>query len=89
VLKHPGQQEPIPKVMLLGGVCNASNVPDHNCREIDLLASIHEINKTLIHGICLISPLTPRYDVLDNEPEQELVEWCHIPFRYWLGVFEP
>jgi len=67
VLKHSGQQEPIPKIMLSGGVCNASNVPNRDCREIDLLASIND-------GVRLISPLAPRNDVLDNEQEQELME---------------
>jgi len=89
VLKHPGPQKPIPKIMLLSGVCNASNVPDHDCGEINLLSSIHEIRETLIHGISLISPLAPRYDVLDDELEQELVEWCHVPFLHCLGCFEP
>ena len=64
--------------MLSDGVCNASNVPNYDCREIDLLASIHEISETLIHGICLVAPLAPLYDVLYNEPKQELMEWCHI-----------
>jgi len=49
-------------------------MPDHDCREIDLLASIHEISEALIHGIRFISPLAPRNDVLDNEPEQELMK---------------
>ena len=89
MFKHPSQQEPIPKIMFSGGVCYASYVPDHDCREIDLLASIHEISKALIHGIRLIAPLAPRYVVLDNEPEQELVEWCHVPFLHCLWVFEP
>jgi len=82
VLKHPDQQKPISKIMFSGGVCNASYVPDHDCREIDLLASIHEISETLIHDIRLIAPLAPRNDVLDNEPEQELMEWFHIPFLH-------
>ena len=82
VLEQPGQQKPIPKIMLLGGICNASYVSDHDCRKIDLLASIHEISEALIHGIRLIVPMTPRNDVLDNEPEQELMEWFHIPFLH-------
>ena len=79
MLKHLGQQKAMPKIMLSGGVCNTSYVPDHDCREIDLLASIHE------HDIRLIAPLAPRNDVLDNEPEQELIEWCHITLLHCLG----
>ena len=56
--------------MLSGGVYNASNVTDYDYREIDLLVSIHENSETLIHGIRLIAPLAPRYDVLDDELEE-------------------
>jgi len=56
--------------MLSGDVCNAINVPDHDGEEINLFSSIHEISETLIHDISLISPLTPRYDVLDDKLEQ-------------------
>jgi len=48
--------------------------------EIDLLASIHEITETLIHGIRLVTLLALRNDVFDNKPEQELMKCCHIPF---------
>jgi len=48
--------------------------------EIDLLTLIHEINETLIHGIRLVALLASRNDVFDNEPEQELMKCCHIPF---------
>jgi len=68
--------------MLSSSVCNASYVPDHDGREIDLLASIHEISEAPIHGIRLVVSLAPRNDVLDNEPKQELMEWCHIPFLH-------
>jgi len=75
--------------MLSGGVYNASNVPNHDCREINLLALIHEISETLIHGIRLIVPLAPRYNILDDELERKLLEWGHVPFLHWLRVFEP
>ena len=64
--------------MLSSGVCYASDMPDHDSRKIYLLVSIHEINEALIHGICLVAPLASWYDLLYDEPEQELMEWCHI-----------
>jgi len=53
-------------------------MPDRDCRKINLLASIHEISEALIHGIYLAAPLALWNDALDDEPEQELMEWCHI-----------
>jgi len=64
--------------MLSSGVCYASDMPDHDSRKIDLLALIHEISEALVHGICLVAPLALWYDVFYYEPEQELMEWCHI-----------
>jgi len=59
--------------MFSSGVCYASDMLDHDSRKIDLLASIHEISEALIHGICLVVPLALWNDVLDYEPEQELM----------------
>jgi len=70
VFKNPGPQERMPKIMLSGGAGNAGNVPDHYGREINLFSSIHEISETLIHGISLISPLTPRNNILYDKLEQ-------------------
>jgi len=62
---------------------------DHDGQKVYLLASIHEISETLIHGISLVVPLTAWDDVLYDEPEQELMEWCHITLLHCLRVFEP
>jgi len=62
---------------------------DHDSWKIYLLAAIHEISEALIHGICLVAPLASWYDVLYNELELELMEWCHISLLRRLGVFEP
>ena len=63
MFKHPGQQKSVPEIMLSSGVCYLSDVPDHDSRKIDLLAAIHEISEALIHGIYLVAPLAPWYDV--------------------------
>ena len=75
--------------MLSGGVCDADNVSDHDGREINLFSSIHQIGEALIHSISLIAPLTPGYNVLNNELEKQLVEWCHVPFLNSLWCFQP
>ena len=76
-------------IMCSGGVCNASNVRDHESRKVDLLASIHKISEALVHRISLISPLPSKDDVLDDEPEDELVERLHIIIFHRLSVFQP
>ena len=75
--------------MRSGGVCNTSNVLDHEGWKVDLLTSVHEISKTLIHGISLVAILPSRDDVLDKEPEKELVEWHHVALLHGLRVFQP
>jgi len=55
--------------MFLSDVCYVSDMPDHDSWKIDLLTSIHEISEVLIHGICLVAPLAPWYNVLDDEPQ--------------------
>jgi len=62
---------------------------DHDGRKVYMLASIHEISETLIHGIYLVAPLTSWDDVLDDEPEQEQMESCHITLLHCLRVIEP
>jgi len=89
MFKHPGQQKPVPEIMHSSGVCYASNMLDYDGRKVYLLASIHEISETLIHGIGLVVPLTPWYDVLNDEPEQEPMEWRHVTLLHCLRVFEP
>jgi len=74
MFKHSGQQEPIREIMRISGVCNTSNMFDHEGRKVYLLASVHEISETLIYGISLVMPLPSRDDVLNEEPEHELVE---------------
>ena len=57
---------------------NPHYMVDHKCREIDLLPLIHEINQALIHRVSLIPALSTRDNVLDYEPEQQLVQWLHV-----------
>ena len=64
--------------MFSSSFCYGSDMSDHDSRKIDLLALIHDISKTLIHGICLVAPLAPWYDIFDYEAKQELMEWYHI-----------
>jgi len=75
--------------MLSGGGCDAGNVSDHDGREIKLFSSIHQISEALIHSISLIAPLTLGYNVLNDEPKKQLVEWCHVPFLNSLWCFQP
>ena len=89
MLEHPGEQEPVAKIMGSGGVCNVSYVSDHEGRKVDLLSSIHKISESLVHCISLISPLPSRDNVLDDEPKYELVERLHITLLHSLGVFQP
>ena len=90
MLKHPGEQEPVAKIMGSGGVCNANYVGDREGRKVDLLSSIHKISEALVvHCISLISPLPSRDDVLNNESKYELVERLHITLLHSLGVFQP
>jgi len=72
-----------------GGVYNPSDVGNHEGRQVDLLSSIHQISKALVHSICLIPPLRPRDDVLDDELEDQLMERLHITLLHSLGVFQP
>jgi len=44
MLKLLGEQEPISKIMRSGGVCDPSNVRDHEGRQVDLLSSIYLIS---------------------------------------------
>ena len=89
MFKHRGQQKPVPEIMRLSGVCCASNMLDHDGRKVYLLVSIHGISETLIHGIYLIAPLPPWDDVLYDEPEQELIEWCRFTLLHCLGCLSP
>jgi len=75
--------------MRSGGVCNPSNVLDHEGWEIDLLTSVHEIDEALVHCIRLISSLPSGDDILDEKPENKLVERQHITLLHSLGVFQP
>jgi len=60
--------------MRSSGVCNPSNVLDHESRKVDLLASVHKICEALVHCISLIASLASRDDILDEELEHELVK---------------
>ena len=72
------------------GCCgDPHNMVDHESRQVDLLPSIHQVSKTLVHSIRLIAPLSTRYNVLDDEPEQQLMERLHIPFLHHLWALQP
>jgi len=43
MVKHPGEQEPISKIMRSEGVCDPSYVSDHEGRQVNLF-SIHQIS---------------------------------------------
>ena len=60
--------------MCPGGCGYPHNVVDHKHGEVDLLALVHKINQALIHRVSLIAALSMWDDVLDDEPEQELVQ---------------
>ena len=89
MLKHPGEQEPISKIMRSGDVCDPHDVVDQEGRQVDLLSSIRQISEALVHSICLISPLRPRDDVLDYKREDQLMERLHITLFHSLRVFQP
>ena len=78
--KDRGQKEPISQVMFPGSVCYARNVAKHNGREVNLLPSVQEVNKALVHSIRKIAALTSRNDILDDQPKEQLVEGSHFPF---------
>ena len=69
MFKDPGQQEPIPKIMLSSGACHASDVSDHYGKEIQLFPYIRWVGQALIHSISLITPLTLGNNVLDDKLE--------------------
>ena len=60
---------------------------NHDCWEVNLLSSIHKVNKTLIHSILKIMALTSRDDILNNEPKEQLMKRSHLTFLDGLGGF--
>ena len=56
--------------MCPGGGGNPYDVVDHKHREVDLVSLVHKISQALIHRVSLITALSTRDDVLDDEPEQ-------------------
>ena len=75
--------------MCPGGRGNPHNVVDHKHGEVDLVSLVQKINQALIHRVSLIAALSTRDNVLDDEPEQELVQWLHIPLLDCLRATEP
>jgi len=89
VLKHLGEQEPISQIMRSGCCCNPPDMVDHECWQVDLLSPVHQISEALVHSISLIAPLRMRNDVLDDEPEDQLMERLHIALLHCLWAFQP
>jgi len=75
--------------MCPGGGGNPHDVVDHKHEEVDLVTIVHKINQALIHRVSLIAALSMRDNVLDDEPEQELMQWLHIPLLECLRASEP
>jgi len=82
VFEHPGEQKAVPQIMCPGSCGYRHNMVDHEPRQVDLLPLIHQVSQTLIHGVRLIAPLSMRYYVLDDKPEDQLMERLHIPLLH-------
>ena len=68
--------------MRSGGCGYSHDVGDYEPRQVDLLPPIHQVRQTLIHGICLIAPLSTRNGALDDEPKDQLMERLHVPLLH-------
>jgi len=71
----------------LGVVAIRSDVVDHECGQVDLLSSVHQISEALVHRIGLFAPLRMWNDVLDYKPEDQLMERLHIVLLHCLWTF--
>jgi len=75
--------------MFSWGVYNPGDMANHDCWEVNLLSSIHKVNKTLIYSIRKIAALTSRDDILNNEPKEQLMKRSHVTFLDRLGCCQP
>jgi len=89
MFQNQGEKELIPDVMFSGGVCYSCQMPNHNCREIDLLPSVHEIDKTLMHDIRKIFSQAPWCDIFYYKPDSNWLREIMSPFLTDLGVCNP
>ena len=88
MLENRGQPESIPKIMASGGCYNARDMTNHDGWEVERFTSVHQIYEALVHCICLVSPLTSRYNIFNDEPKEQLMEWQHITLFYCHRVFQ-
>jgi len=89
MLKKQSQEKSILEVVFSGGVHNPCNMTDHNCRKVDLLPPVQQVNEALMHGIRKVAALTPWDDIIYNKLEEQLVYRCHVTFLDGLGCFQP
>ena len=89
MFKHLGEKESIAQIMRPGGCGDAHDVVDHEPGEVDLVTLVHKINQALIHCISLIAALSTRDDVLDDEPEQQLVQLLRVSLLDSLWASQP
>jgi len=82
--------------MFSWGVCNPGYMANHDCWEVNLLSSIHKVNKTLIYSIRKSMALTSRDVILSNEPKNKwwrevmspfLMDWGAVNLVCWPSVW--